>query len=92
MLHQRIDSLPSRSRTLLLNLPAGAIAAATFLEGIIDAIGAVLAHLQEDPAAPQLNSGTAPRHEEPEPPPPAKSGLNADDFAAFLKRKRTDLE
>jgi hypothetical protein len=75
-----------RGRTLLLNLPAGAVPAALFLEGVVDVIGAVIAHLQEDPAAPQLGQAETERNATPEPP-PAKSGLNAEDFAAFLKRK-----
>ncbi len=72
-----------RGRTLLLNLPAGAVPAALFLEGVVEVIGAVVAHLQEDPAAPPLTSRTA----APEPP-PASRGLNAEDFAAFLKRSK----
>jgi hypothetical protein len=54
-------------------------------------IGAVVAHLQEDPAAPPLahedkleDSGAEDAN------PPSKPGLNADDFAAFLKRRKQD--
>jgi molybdopterin biosynthesis enzyme MoaB len=75
-----------RGRTLLLNLPAGAGPAALFLGSIVDVIEAVVAHLQEDPRAPQLAAGfVAPDVEREEP--PAKRGLNAADFAAFLKRE-----
>ncbi len=76
-----------RGRTLLINLPAGPKPARLFLEGIVDVIGAVIAHLQEDPAAPPLAAEDAPGNaaaDEADPPP--KRGLNADDFAAFLKR------
>jgi hypothetical protein len=59
-----------------------------FLEGVVDVIGAIIAHLQEDPAAPPLAGSAPPRPAAPEPP-PAHGGLNADDFAAFLKRKRS---
>ena len=76
-----------RGRTLLLNLPAGAGAAALFLEGVLDVIGAVVAYLQEDPAAPPL--AAAPAESAPESP-AAPRGLNAEDFAAFLKRKQEE--
>lgn len=72
-----------RGRTLLLNLPAGAVAASLFLEGVLEVIASVAAYLQEDPAAPPL-SGKARTPAAPEPP---RTGLNAEDFAAFLKRK-----
>lgn len=73
-----------RGRTLILNLPAGA-AAAVFLEGVVHVIGAVVAHLQEDPAAPPLAEEGG-SDEAPEAPPVGK-GLNAADFADFLRRK-----
>jgi molybdopterin adenylyltransferase len=81
-----------RGRTLLLNLPAGAAPAELFLGAIADVLGAVVAHLQEDPAAPQLADGLVPDDSGGEsdaqgPAAPAKRGLNADDFAAFLKRR-----
>jgi molybdopterin adenylyltransferase len=80
-----------RGRTLLINLPAGSKAATLFLEGIVDVIGAVVAHLQDDPAAPPLASEDEPRDSgEEEANPPPKRGLNADDFAAFLKRRKQD--
>ena len=77
-----------RGRTLLLNLPAGAGAAAPFLEGVLDAIGAIVAHLQEDPAAPPLADTGAAAGQPPGLPPTAK-GLNAADFADFLRRKES---
>jgi molybdopterin biosynthesis enzyme MoaB len=78
-----------RGRTLLLNLPAGAVPATLFLEGVLDVIASLVAHLQEDPAAPRLAgpaSGVAKQE------PLVRSGLNAEDFAAFLKRKRDGQE
>lgn len=74
-----------RGRTLLLNLPAGP-AAPLFLEGVVHVIAAVVAHLQEDPAAPPLVDAGAAAGAPPTLPPAAK-GLNAADFADFLKRK-----
>jgi molybdopterin biosynthesis enzyme MoaB len=79
-----------RGRTLLLNLPAGAVPARYFLEGVAEAISAIVAHLQEDPHAPGVTgpSGDIPEttHDAADPPPPGRSGLNADEFAAFLRR------
>lgn len=81
-----------RGRTLLINLPAGAAPAGLFLEGIADVIGAVVAHLQEDPAAPQLADALVEDdgEEKDAEAPSSKSGLNAEDFAAFLKRGKKD--
>jgi molybdopterin adenylyltransferase len=80
-----------RGRTLLINLPAGPKPAALFLEGVVDVIGAVVAHLQEDPAAPPLASeDESADTEEDEGESLHKRGLNADDFAAFLKRRKQD--
>ena len=80
-----------RGRTLLINLPAGSKPATLFLEGVVDVIGAVVAHLQEDPSAPPLASEDEPRDSgEEESSSPPKRGLNADDFAAFLKRRKQD--
>jgi molybdopterin biosynthesis enzyme MoaB len=80
-----------RGRTLLINLPAGARPAALFLEAVAGAIAAVVAHLQDDPAAPQL---AAPQDDSIEAEsraagaePPVKGGLDAGEFAAFLKRR-----
>jgi molybdopterin adenylyltransferase len=80
-----------RGRTLLLNLPAGPKPARLFLEGVVDVIGAVVSHLQEDPAAPPLADENEPGDVEAgKGGPPSKRGLNADDFAAFLKRRKQD--
>lgn len=45
-----------RSRTVLVNLPAGAAAATLFLEGILDIIPALLAHLNGNPSAPRIEN------------------------------------
>lgn len=80
-----------RGRTLLINLPAGPKPAPLFLEGVVDVIGAVVAHLQEDPAAPPLAAENEPEDtNEDGAESPQKRGLNADDFAAFLKRGKQD--
>ncbi len=80
-----------RGRTLLVNLPAGARAAGLFLEGIAGVVGAVVAHLQEDPAAPQLAEDAAESDDRGSKSADApRSGLNADEFAAFLKRSKKE--
>jgi molybdopterin adenylyltransferase len=48
-----------RGRSLILNLPAGAGAAALFLEAVVGLIEPVLAHLQEGEAAPSLADALA---------------------------------
>jgi molybdopterin adenylyltransferase len=78
-----------RGRTLLINLPAGTGPAKLFLAGVVDVIGAVVAHLQEEPAAPQLADELADDDVD-EAGRGAKSGLNAEDFAAFLKRGKKE--
>ncbi len=93
-----------RGRTLILNLPAGAAPAQLFLDGVIDLVEPLLLHLQEAATAPTLadeleGTPTAPfstaagedAAEEPTSPTtkaPSASGLKADEFAAFLERKR----
>lgn len=94
-----------RGRTLLVNLPAGAGAAALFLEAIVDLIAPVLAYVNADPNAPALTDAvSAPDsalvHKKTEAQPAAapheNSGvqrarrtLDAAEFAEFL-RQRTD--
>jgi molybdopterin biosynthesis enzyme MoaB len=82
-----------RGRTLLINLPAGAAPAVLFLEGIVDLIAPLLAHLHEATTAPQLrdqlelqSAPTAPVVE----PSSAKPGLDRNEFAAFLQRRQSD--
>jgi molybdopterin adenylyltransferase len=88
-----------RGRTLIVNLPAGAGAATQFLEAVVALIPPILAHLRDDPAAPRLDTGiTTDSHIEPETDPagdeqerlPSRGkGLNAADFAEFLRRRKS---
>ena len=88
-----------RGRTLIVNLPAGAEAAALFLEAILEDLPYILAHLRGDGNAMTLaeivregeaGEDTAMEEEQqPQELPPTKpsgKGLNAEDFAAFLRR------
>lgn len=79
-----------RGRTLILNLPAGASAAVCFLTPIASLLVPIVAHLQETPAAPGVDTGAlAP------PTPPAvapatgkgKKELDPAEFADYLKRR-----
>ena len=86
-----------RGRTLIANLPEGASAAVLFLEGIVDLIAPVVAHLQEQPDAPQIaddleisdeslparSASKAASTNEPE---SRRKQLNVEEFAAFLQR------
>lgn len=89
-----------RGRTLLLNLPAASGPATFFLGVVMDVIPALVAHLREEPDAPTLAGAgdwsIAPRPESParrEPTPrSAGKGLNAEDFAAFLARRKQQGE
>jgi hypothetical protein len=89
-----------RGRTLIVNLPAGV--AALFLKAVVDVIAPIVAHLREDIDAPLLTDALAPTQldampEEVQPsaaPPPqdherrsAGKKLDADEFAAFLRRQ-----
>jgi hypothetical protein len=83
-----------RSRTLLLNLPAGAAPAVLALEAVADLIPAVAAHLRGDPAAPRLaddlefTDGAPAGSSSPEESAgSAPGGLDPAEFAAFLRRK-----
>lgn len=80
-----------RSRTLILNLPEGR-AAGLFLAAVTDVVPACVAHLQGDVEAPRLrdlacdSEDAAP--EESTEGISAKPGLDAEEFAAFLQRRR----
>lgn len=83
-----------RGRSLLVNLPAGAAPAFLFLEAILDLLPVVVAHLHDDPTAPQLldevileGTGTA-EEASPTAAPAAGKGLQAEEFAAFLARNK----
>jgi len=87
-----------RGRSLIVNLPAGAAPALLFLDAIVDLLPIAIAHLQGDPTAPQLLDevvlGKAEREDDTSAPtaasPSASSGkgLQAEEFAAFLKRSK----
>ena len=87
-----------RGRSLIVNLPAGAAPALLFLDAIVDLLPIAIAHLQGDPTAPQLLDevvlGNAEREDDTSAPtaasPSASSGkgLQAEEFAAFLKRSK----
>jgi molybdopterin biosynthesis enzyme MoaB len=85
-----------RSRTLIINLPEGA-AAALWLEAIVAIIPAYVAHLQGDDAAPRLGDlaaddvvpdDLAADAEGAASVPRAAKALDADEFAAFLRRNK----
>lgn len=87
-----------RGRSLIVNLPAGAAPALLFLEAIVDLLPIALAHLQSDPAAPQLRDELVIEHEAntdagasvslPSAVATTQHGLRADEFAAFLQRNK----
>jgi len=87
-----------RGRSLIVNLPAGAAPALLFLNAVVDLLPIAIAHLQGDPTAPQLLDevvlGNAEREDDTSAPtaasPSASSGkgLQAEEFAAFLKRSK----
>jgi len=95
-----------RGRTLVVNLPAG-LAAALFLEAIVDAIAPTIAHLHEETDAPVLSAVLATGNmadstgakDRSEAAPPARGEeqrrggkpLDADEFAAFLRRQTPDV-
>lgn len=86
-----------RGRSVVVNLPAGAAPALLFLEAIVDLLPIVIAHLQGDATAPQLqdelvldeesvsdeNSASA------TPMLSTDKGLRADEFAAFLAHNQS---
>jgi molybdopterin biosynthesis enzyme MoaB len=92
-----------RGRSVILNLPHGAGAAVRFLEAVVEVLPAILAHLRDDPAAPTLADalGNATQtadidlidEAEDAPDTPEKTprrGLNAEEFAAYLQRRREE--
>jgi len=83
-----------RGRSLILNLPAGSAPAVLFLAAVVDLIPAIMAHLQEQTMAPRLIDVLVLEHLEDEQEqlpstmlPEQTTGLNADEFAAFLQRR-----
>lgn len=79
-----------RSRTLIVNLPAGVHTAPLFLEPILDLLDPMVAHLQERPDAPLPENWF--RTHDSEPDSDTSRGLNAADFEAFLRRNRPDAD
>lgn len=86
-----------RGRSAILNLPGGQGAALRFLEAVVETLPAILAHLRDDPAAPRLADALADTWDDGEDPagdssaaPAQKAarGLDANEFAAFLQRRR----
>ncbi|MFN8495433.1 MAG: molybdopterin-binding protein [Caldilineaceae bacterium] len=83
-----------RGRSCLLNLPASAAPAVLFFEAIADVLGPLLAHLRGESSAPTLADVLEIEQQEAggsivEQTPDATKGLKAEEFAAFLQRKRT---
>lgn len=83
-----------RGRTLILNLPAGAEVATRFLEAVLETIATIVALLGDEPPFTVLDQNLEGSRDEampdramPEDKPGAK-GLNAEDFAAFLRRNQ----
>lgn len=85
-----------RGRSLVVNLPAGAAPALLFLEAIVDLLPLVIAHLQGDATAPQLQDElvldeenvSEERSDREAPVLATDKGLRADEFAAFLARQQ----
>ena len=83
-----------RGATLIVNLPAGGEVAAATLAPVLDLVAMALALVQSEPLPPAAvqHSARRPGDERPAETPEAKGagrkkGLQADEFAAFLKRK-----
>lgn len=71
-----------RARTLILNLPGEEGLAQLFLEAVVDLLEPILARLRSEPES-------IPLPVEPvQSSPPKRSGLDADEFAAFLAARR----
>jgi molybdopterin biosynthesis enzyme MoaB len=109
-LHRGICGI--RGRTLLVNLPAGALAATLFLDAILEDLPYILAHLRGDADAVTLaeivgeeeaseedsddesddetQSPLPSQQSSQQSPKPSGKGLNAEEFAAFLRRGKAD--
>lgn len=80
-----------RGRTLVLNLPEGPQRAVHFLEAVVDVLPQVLARLAPKAPSAPLERATSTDEELPTPPRrPTRRGLDAQEFAAYLRRRRTD--
>jgi molybdopterin adenylyltransferase len=84
-----------RGRTLIINLPAGEVAATFFLESIVDLIVPVLLHLQESTSAPTMEEDLTSEVAETaanDMITVEASALNADEFREFLARGQDEAE
>jgi molybdopterin biosynthesis enzyme MoaB len=95
-----------RGRTLIVNLPAGGGAATRFLAAVRDLVPGILAHLRDDPSAPTLQDelpvepGDTAEDEETgveesrttDAPSGRGKRLDAGEFAAFLRRRKSEEE
>ncbi len=82
-----------RGRTLVLNLPEGPHRAVHFLEAVVDVLPQVLARLApETPSAPPERTAAGADEEAPRPRQPTRRGLDAQEFAAYLRRRRRDSD
>lgn len=85
-----------RGRTLIINLPAGEQSAVLFLDSVIDLLGPVILHLQRSSLAPRIedelaqNDGDYLDEQAPSDAEKPLTGLDADEFAAFLNRRDED--
>ncbi len=83
-----------RGRSLLINLPTGAAPSSLFLEAIIDLIEPTLAYLHESVNAPRLADlleVQLPKDlvdDDVQSAPKTTTGLDANEFAAFLQRRQ----
>lgn len=84
-----------RGRSCILNLPGGAAPAALFLEAVVELLAPLVAHLQGEPTAPRLADVLEIEQNQAETRLGAtqtghSKGLDAEEFAAFLKRSAKD--
>lgn len=79
-----------RGRSAILNLPGGAGASVRFLEAVVEALPAILAHLRDDPAAGTLGDEAGAAEDMAVPEKKPARGLDAGEFAAFLQRRREE--
>ena len=95
MLHRGVAGI--RGRSLIVNLPAGAQPVVLFLESVLDLFEPILLHLQRSPIAPRIEDELvlevgdhlvepALPHDGETP----STGLDADEFAAFLSRDKDE--
>ena len=93
-----------RGRSLIVNLPSGAEVASIFLEAILEDLPYILAHLRGDADAVtlaqiigegdaqggiQASDSERENLAETKPAKPSGKGLNAEEFAAFLRRRKS---